>query len=321
MSTDSETFDAIMRLQVYMEGYKNSRDTSLDAAMSRVARELRGILAQVEEERLSDLTRKEVRDLMARVDAAQSAIYDDLADTELAEYDDASFEIGLLISGALIAITGKGKPPPRNPGGQTFTGSQLGVSGLTPRELFERYVQTAKRDLLDLLNKGYADKLTKQEILRSIVGTKSRNYLDGLLNRNFNRGLTTVRTTLQWLKVRAVHTAIKGVSDRYRWVSIMDAVTTEICQGRHNNIYTVGKGPLPPAHFNCRSGITPYFGSNDYNPPNFRDWYSAQPEAVQKELLGTRLRTKVLAGTVDIRRVSTQVPKLTKAKLLSKKLH
>lgn len=41
------------------------------------------------------------------------------------------------------------------------------------------------------------------------------------------------------------------------WVSVLDSATTDYCRGQDGKIYEVGKGPHPPAHYNCRSERIP----------------------------------------------------------------
>lgn len=41
----------------------------------------------------------------------------------------------------------------------------------------------------------------------------------------------------------------------YRWVSILDNATTQICRSLDQQVFRFGEGPLPPAHGNCRSSI------------------------------------------------------------------
>ena len=45
--------------------------------------------------------------------------------------------------------------------------------------------------------------------------------------------------------------------NHYEWISTLDSRTSDICIGLDGNIYPVGKGRLPPAHFNCRSTTAP----------------------------------------------------------------
>jgi SPP1 gp7 family putative phage head morphogenesis protein len=41
----------------------------------------------------------------------------------------------------------------------------------------------------------------------------------------------------------------------YRWVSILDDATTQICRSLDGQVFMFGEGPTPPAHINCRSSI------------------------------------------------------------------
>jgi len=51
------------------------------------------------------------------------------------------------------------------------------------------------------------------------------------------------------------------VVERYEWVSTLDSRTSTICRSRDGQKYEFGKGPLPPAHPNCRSAISPVVSS------------------------------------------------------------
>src|SRR3546814_10812384 len=39
----------------------------------------------------------------------------------------------------------------------------------------------------------------------------------------------------------------------YRWVSTLDGRTTSQCRSLDGKVFTIGKGPRPPIHMNCRS--------------------------------------------------------------------
>lgn len=41
------------------------------------------------------------------------------------------------------------------------------------------------------------------------------------------------------------------------WVSVLDSHTTPYCRGQDGKVYDIGKGPRPPAHYNCRSVTRP----------------------------------------------------------------
>lgn len=41
------------------------------------------------------------------------------------------------------------------------------------------------------------------------------------------------------------------------WISVLDSSTTPYCRGQDGKVYDIGKGPRPPAHYNCRSITRP----------------------------------------------------------------
>jgi len=65
--------------------------------------------------------------------------------------------------------------------------------------------------------------------------------------------------------------------DEYDWISVLDEVTTDICISRHGNRYKYGEGPIPPAHYNCRSEIVPVDANEANQTQSLADWLADQP--------------------------------------------
>lgn len=108
----------------------------------------------------------------------------------------------------------------------------------------------------------------------------------------------------------------------YRWVSILDSVTSQICRSLDGQVFPFGKGPLPPAHPNCRSSIiaevlgrwlkrgpTGRFAKRDErtaqgaNGPervdggvSYYEWLKTQPAAFQDDALGVTRATLFRKG-------------------------
>ena len=79
------------------------------------------------------------------------------------------------------------------------------------------------------------------------------------------------------------------IAPYYRWVSVLDGRTSSICRAGDGTVYKVGKGPVAPHHFNCRSTEVPVFSKgeeNDYT--NYNDWLGKQSKAFQIEVLGVK---------------------------------
>lgn len=98
----------------------------------------------------------------------------------------------------------------------------------------------------------------------------------------------------------------------YRWVSILDSVTSQICRSLDGQVFPFGKGPIPPAHPNCRSSIiaemlgrwlkrgpTGRFAKRDERKATgakgtetvdgkvtYYEWLKTQPAAFQDDALG-----------------------------------
>jgi len=79
-----------------------------------------------------------------------------------------------------------------------------------------------------------------------------------ILAKASNRTLLVARTeTTKLSAIGAQNHFQAGGVEKYQWVSTLGPRTSDICQRLHGKIFTVGKGPLPPAHINCRSSIIP----------------------------------------------------------------
>lgn len=94
----------------------------------------------------------------------------------------------------------------------------------------------------------------------------------------------------------------------YRWVSILDSKTSQICRSLDGQVFAFGQGPLPPAHVNCRSTIiaemrgrwlkrepTGRFAKRDERTSasgpvdggvTYYEWLKTQPDAFQDDALG-----------------------------------
>lgn len=98
----------------------------------------------------------------------------------------------------------------------------------------------------------------------------------------------------------------------YRWVSILDSATSQICRSLDGQVFAFGQGPLPPAHPNCRSSIiaemlgrwlkrgpTGRFAKRDERSAtgasgretvdgkvSYYEWLKTQPAAFQDDALG-----------------------------------
>lgn len=124
------------------------------------------------------------------------------------------------------------------------------------------------------------------------------------------KAIMVARTAFTHVGAVARHETMRANADvvkRYQWVSTLDTRTSDICQDLDGQVFEVDRGPLPPAHPNCRSTIVPLLptwrqlGINiDEAPPGtrasmdgqvpatmtYREWLKTQPPEVQEEVMG-----------------------------------
>ena len=119
--------------------------------------------------------------------------------------------------------------------------------------------------------------------------------------------MAMVRTSINQVASAAsqqVYEANQDVTKRYRYLATLDNRTSAICQALDGQEFDLGKGPVPPQHFNCRSttrAVIDYEGlgipppkpgkrrsSDGLVPANqtYGQWLSNQSKAVKADVLG-----------------------------------
>lgn len=138
-----------------------------------------------------------------------------------------------------------------------------------------------------------------EEGIARIRGTRAAGYKNGVMEVNRRGAERLVRTATTHLAARARLESYRQSPniDRYEWSSVLDSRTSMVCAGRDGKVYELDKGPLPPAHINCRSQINPVFvGEGPAQRRTYGEWLQAQPTNVQNEVLGPTRAKAFRAG-------------------------
>jgi SPP1 gp7 family putative phage head morphogenesis protein len=96
---------------------------------------------------------------------------------------------------------------------------------------------------------------------------------------------------------------------KYAWVSVIDAVTTDICRSRNGNVYVYGKGPLPPAHMRCRSHTIPVASGTALRNDGMNEWLAWQPASFRSDI-GTVKDGKLQAKPLTVKQFRSKVGKI-----------
>lgn len=155
---------------------------------------------------------------------------------------------------------------------------------LTLDEAINAFLTNQEQTIKQIINDGILQGKTIDEItnaLRTLGPNIARHRAEALA-----RTLTNY-TTSQVRKQFAIENA--EAFDAEEWSAVLDVRTTLICGGRDGNIYPIGKGPYPPAHYNCRSQRIPILlddfveGEQKSRNQEFDSWLRKQSAAFQDD--------------------------------------
>ena len=204
-------------------------------------------------------------------------------------------------------------------------------NGATVQTSFRRIAASQHELLSKTVNNGLLIGRTTQEISRELRGRLDFEEVGTLASIKQKGGVATkladnqietiVRTSINQVSnsaAIAVYRNNSDITDRYRYVATLDTRTSPICSRLDGQVFTYGKGPTPPQHFNCRSTTVPLvkeaflkrFGvtQEDFEEgaqrpsktglaqkgkmvpanENYASWLSKQPSEIQDEVFGKK---------------------------------
>lgn len=166
------------------------------------------------------------------------------------------------------------------------------------------------------------------KIVQRIRGTRATNYADGLMDNTRRHVETLVRTSVNHMANVAQQGSFEANEDimaGWEFTATLDGRTTLTCASLSGKRFPIGKGPIPPRHFNCRSYAKPVLktyremgidlpevvvkgrtrASKD-GPVSadltFSDWLRGQPQDVQNQILGATRAKLFRANEIDVDR-------------------
>lgn len=188
------------------------------------------------------------------------------------------------------------------------------------RDLSARTIRRVEAEI----NKGLVLGESVPKIVARVRGTPGNAFEDGVIEVTRREAEALVRTATGHTANHANEITyaenadlIKGV----QWLSALDTKTCSVCGSRDGEVYPIGEGPRPVAHFNCRCTTVDVLKSYrelgfdiDELPPGtrasmngqvsekvrYRDWIADQPAEIQDEALGPGKARLFRAGEVEL---------------------
>lgn len=187
-------------------------------------------------------------------------------------------------------------------------------------EAFEQISKNTSTNFKNKLIEGYRQGKNPRDIARNIYQIESK----GLTNTTDLKKLRNQFNTLSRTAVNSINSEVnKDILDRnksllrgYQWVSTLDGRTSFICMSRDGNIYETDTTVRPPAHYNCRSMLTPVFKSDtelgietrasmDGQIPEkttYEEWLRGKSDSFIKRTLGEKRGKLFIEGNLSLDR-------------------
>lgn len=336
MTTNIRLFNVLTRHQIYVEGVKAHHAIEFNKVLRELDKEFLLLFGKLRFATLDALTKTALRAFLIELRQIQNRVYSAYT-KKLIEEMQAFMNADVLVSKSIFATLqrpeGEDEAPaleeesdealadayaenkdsvlfplfwfksPQNGGDPSklwaaIVNAPIPANGILPLTFIAGFVASASMAVENAVRKGYANRSTVAAVLAEIAGTKARNHRDGIFAKVNSQAGAVTSTVIQHT-TSVLQAGIASVFyGRYRWISVIDGGTTEICKGRNNRVFNYGAGPLPPAHIRCRSKTAPLISDdNNEPPPSYFEFLKSQPSRVQNDILGPNKAAELRAGT------------------------
>lgn len=310
MPSNPSYIDLAVKRQVMLERLKSGQVQDFAKEIRKIETLLRQTLLVLEEE-VAEIPRTQLNRLLSKLQKDQAAIFKTATNTFSKNLADIS---ALYMTQEVADL--KRAVDLRGTKLDNFTKKAVFAKAIkrpltTDGELLEPWIKKFTGTEIARVNgavrAGWSQGRTNQQIVQSVIGTKARNYKDGVLQTTRRNASTVVRTSVQHVASAArqeTWEANKDVIDRYEFLATLDRSTSSRCRSLDGEVFEFGKGPIPPIHPNCRSTTIPVLNekysflsngrtrSGETGPvsadKSYYDWLKDQPENVQKQVLGAK---------------------------------
>ncbi len=114
-----------------------------------------------------------------------------------------------------------------------------------------------------IINAGIANGDNAEVITRRIARKVSASINSGKVAQWAKTNTLTATKAVSQAAMNETVKANRSLFTREKWSSVLDSRVSLVCLGRDSNIYKIGVGPYPPAHYRCRSVRLPFIEPED----------------------------------------------------------
>lgn len=311
----TQIVDALTRHQVNINRFAEGQARKALPILRQLAKDLRlrilaGNATEFQVGRMARLER-EIREIIGRrVNEYQLALdLEDFAGQELAY-------TSRVLSGYISADLAAGFAPDMAVAIVTRSKAALISGNLKKRmsipDLFVEFDEATAKQTMRILQAGIVEGRTTDQIARDVA--------TGISTRTRAQASATTRTAINHISSQSrkeVYAANSDLLEGERFLSTLDSRTTLTCMGYDRQVFEVGKGPMPPLHYSCRSLRLPVVKAqyrNDTmgerasmdgpvsNQTTYGGWLKGQSKEFQDDILGPERARLFRSGKVPIDR-------------------
>jgi SPP1 gp7 family putative phage head morphogenesis protein len=310
---DDFLVDATTRRAAFLQRYAGGVSIQAQSKLDDIIDDLLVIFGRASDDlkgtELTQVTGRVVTVLEQRFGEMEQELVDAVMDLARAEAD---FTVEMLEQAATTPIVGSHDNQLLPAVLRSGLSPDEGPEQLTIKQAIQGFSRAKSRRIISDINLGIAEGEPTRQIAKRV---------EFALQKEHKRHADTLaRTVTNHAANQAKHQVFAenaGILEGYEWVSVLDMRTSLICGGRDGKVYQMGKGPLPPAHWNCRSTVVASI-DEDFEEPsvegfrpgslkekqqlNFGQWLKKQPPEFQDEMLGPTRAKLFRDGGLEIDR-------------------
>lgn len=278
LTYNEEILDGMVRHQTYLMRY--ARGITVDSAKLLKATEKRvraAVLLYADEYQGLNPTSKEAqriyKELQEEIREIRMEAWAQIQETVPAEFA----ALGGIEAAAMMKII-QG-PFPVNLGLQPLSPRHLNAIAKTrpfEGELLSTWLKGSADTDIALIARaaknGMIEGLTPSQVARAAMGTASLDYRDGEARKAFSKLESLYLTVTNGIGNQVkqdLYAANSDIIEKEYYVATLDIRTTKQCAGYDGQVFPLGKGPIPPLHFRCRSLRIPYINPEVLNKRGF----------------------------------------------------
>lgn len=259
-TVNEELFNALVRHQIYLlrtsGAIRNRINALLDATEQDIADKIRSrLLNATGLDTPADVRRME--SLLSAIRVTRLKAWDQVTEEWLQQVQDVATNEPVLLAGITRTVSpvilDLVLPSVRS---LKAIATSNPFEGRTLKQWASSIAQEDLRRIENAVRVGMVQGESSAEIARRVVGSANLRGVDGVTQITRRGAEAITRTAVNHVSNQARREFINANADLFdeeQYVATLDSRTTPVCRGNDGKRFPIGRGPIPPLHFNCRS--------------------------------------------------------------------